>query len=580
MPLTNAKRAVTLNEECVLSERDIVKNKERRVYVSILAVSFLLFSSRTWARPWYPDEKPGDEVAGQGKTANPASAAKPTGKSACPPLPRANMKRRLKGLVLDSAAPFHLALSGIGTWLNMGAGKSPSGKVFNCIFTAPGSSRQKSPAELSLTRDMRLWVAANPPTPSTKQISPQWVGRFLNAAQSDSYKIVGKSVFKNKKEKKGRKMKRSRSAFANSGLQRAAHKVQEAQAQTNAQNKVLGLALGRALPPPSPTRARYFKILSARLHTNGASLGATNYARKIQMGMLAHAPQSVLRNLAASTSLNIIPWGKKLTQIPPFTALAGKKTFDGRLWDNVEGIAYTPAHKNSPRKTYVAASESDLIGNGPLDLNNRYRKGFLILHEYGHAVRFALTRDSDWRREGDGKAATLTWHGMASRLRESLSAIPAAFKNRKDVPTLDDSTAVYQSAMRKYGTIGLGHYADSNPDEAFAQATAAYLGVGDNGETANTLRRRDPQMYHLMREVYGRASANRFYKKGERSAVARLRFKNWTLSPRSKFGSMSLKSGSIFARRSHDNGLIKEICGKIGPARCKKYFQGPLPQGF
>ncbi len=569
--------------ENLVSERGEMKKNA----AAVLAVSFIFCSLGAWARPWYPDEKSGEAVVGQGKAGNSAPAAA-TGKTACRLLSSADLKQSLKTLVLESAAqargsltlPANQVSSGVRAWLKSRAGaQGPSGGILNCFFPDSGRSPQKSLMELSLARDMSRWVSRNPPADGGAKLSPKWVSRFLDAANSDASRILGKSIFKNKK-RKGREMKRSSGALAslaNSGVQQQSiNKARAGQIQTNVQNKAFQFAVGRALPPPSPTRERYLSKILSRLHSDGASSEATNYARKIQNGMLAHAPREVLRHLSDNTSLYIIPIGKKLTQIPPFTKLAGKKTFDGRLWDNVDGVG-------SPR--HVAVAETNLIGSDPLAMNSGYDKGFLILHEYGHAVRFNLTSSSDWKWKGGGKAATLTWRDMASKLGGSLSGILAAFKSPRYVPTFEDSRAVYQNAMRNYGTIGLGRYADSNADEAFAQATAAYFGVGFNGETAAILRRRDPPMYRLMREVYGRASADRFHKEGERSAIARIRFAQWIKKVKATKGNLEsrrrlLVKAVIYARLSHDKNLIKEMCDKVGPVRCKKYFHGPLPNGM
>ncbi len=569
--------------ENLVSERGEMKKNA----AAVLAVSFIFCSLGAWARPWYPDEKSGEAVVGQGKAGNSAPAAA-TGKTACRLLSSADLKQSLKTLVLESAAqargsltlPANQVSSGVRAWLKSRAGaQGPSGGILNCFFPDSGRSPQKSLMELSLARDMSRWVSRNPPADGGAKLSPKWVSRFLDAANSDASRILGKSIFKNKK-RKGREMKRSSGALAslaNSGVQQQSiNKARAGQIQTNVQNKAFQFAVGRALPPPSPTRERYLRVISKRIIANGAGPQALDYARKIQLGMLSHAPREVLRHLSDNTSLYIIPIGKKLTQIPPFTKLAGKKTFDGRPWEKVSGVAYRDGHFED-----VAVAENNLIGPGPFGVDGMARKGFMLLHEYGHAVRFALPSESDWRWKGDGKETTLTLRGMASRLRGSLSGILAAFKSRKSVPTFSDSQAVYESAMRDYGTVGLGRYADSNADEAFAQATAAYFGEGDNGETAAVLRKRDPRMYRLMMEVYGRASADRFYKKGERSIIARDRFKQWILrrGPAVSYPSLVLESAAIYARLSHDQKLIREMCDKIGPVRCNKYFHGPLPKG-
>ncbi len=239
-------------------------NKRNAAALVVLAIMFLSLGG-AWARPWSPDEKSGDDSvsvlsqASQNAAENQATAStNSTGKSACPILSRGDLRQKLKVLVLESAAESRGALmlsdqrvsSGVGIWL--GGKKAPSG-IFNCVFPYKGRRTRQSPAEVSLAKDMSRWVAANPPAVLGAKLPAAWVGNFLNAAQSDSLKIIGKSAFKSKKG--GRKTEKENKSTAKntSSVQSAIDKAKSAQAQTDAQNKAVERAVGQpALKIPSP----------------------------------------------------------------------------------------------------------------------------------------------------------------------------------------------------------------------------------------------------------------------------------------------------------------------------------------
>ncbi len=349
------------------------------------------------------------------------------------------------------------------------------------------------------------------------------------------------------------------------------------------------------LIPPSPkiantVRERYLKILIGHVVSNGASPEAVKYAKKILGGMLLHVPTEILGRLVKRNDyLFIIPQGKKLTQVWPLTRLAGKKTFDGRLWDNVRGISGVAFKDKKGRSGVLSAvAEENLLGLGG------YRKGFVLLHEYGHIVRLSgLIRENDWKWKwkqtphkrpslynSKGLEASVSLGEMILRVRNLPSKILASFKApREYMPTRDYSKAIYDSVMRNKGTLGLGAYADSNSDEAFAQATAAYFGVGYNGEVAGTLRRRDPQMYRLMERVYGREGADEFRERGSRAIYAKTLL-NLAKHEKKNFRWQYFERVVIFARAIGNDKFIAKMCGEMGAERCKKYFGGSTPKGF
>lgn len=237
-------------------------NKNNAMAIVIPTV-MLLSSSGAWARPWSPDEKSGDaqtaiesQISSKGEVL--PAAEQSTGKSSCPSLSRADMGQKLKVLVLESAAESRRALmlpdqrvsSGVGIWL--GGKNTPSG-IFNCVFPYRGRRTRQSPAEVSLAKDMSRWVSQNAPAAEGAKLPTAWVGKFLDAARSDSLRIIGKSAFKSKKGEQKTKKKNNSTAKNKSSAQSAIDKVKLARAQTDAQSKALLRAVGQpALKVPSP----------------------------------------------------------------------------------------------------------------------------------------------------------------------------------------------------------------------------------------------------------------------------------------------------------------------------------------
>ena len=238
-------------------------NKRNAAAVIIPSLMFLSLSG-AWARPWNPNENPGDDSASvlnqasqnaAGKQA--AVPAKSTGKSACPSLSRADLGQKLKVLVLESAAESRGSLilsdkrvsSGVGIWL--GAKKAPAG-IFNCVFPYKGQRTRQSPAEVRLAKDMSRWVSQNAPATAGAKLPAAWVGKFLDAARSDSFRVIGKSAFKSKKEDQTTRKKNNSTVKNKSSAQSAIDKAKLAQAQIAAQNKALEGAVGQPGKVPSP----------------------------------------------------------------------------------------------------------------------------------------------------------------------------------------------------------------------------------------------------------------------------------------------------------------------------------------
>lgn len=217
-------------------------------------------------------------------------------------------------------------------------------------------------------------------------------------------------------------------------------------------------------PPPSP-RSRALATLAARVDGHGASAASVRGARVLLRAVLADADQKVLDRLVAiGARVEIIPRNKRLTDLPHFAGLAGKKTFDGRPWDRTRGAGN--ARWADGTGVSCAVSEENLTDAAWTG----YPPGFLFVHEFAHLVHL---------------------NGLA------LGGGPDAG------PRANDVSLAFRAVLDRAGKTGLGGYADSNSREAFAEAAAAYFGVSDEGITREQLKKRSPELYAVVKSVYG-----------------------------------------------------------------------------
>jgi hypothetical protein len=247
-----------------------------------------------------------------------------------------------------------------------------------------------------------------------------------------------------------------------------------------------------APPPPQyaprdKEKAPYLVELDHNLIASGATPKEVATLRSGYRNLLEHLDAAVLKNLVKyEQHLVVIPKDKKLTEVAPFTALAGQKTFDGRKWEEVRGVSV----ESKKTGCAVAVAAENLSGDG-----GGYPKMFGFYHEYGHAVHGAglLPRDSppnDW----------------TERLLRSMWGNP---------PTKEAITRLYKTSMTRPQKTDLGDYADSNEYEFFAQGTAAYFDYGyvyykkQNGknarfqETPSSLKKANSGLFDLCLSLYG-----------------------------------------------------------------------------
>ena len=196
---------------------------------------------------------------------------------------------------------------------------------------------------------------------------------------------------------------------------------------------------------------------------HGASAAATSEANRLMnevLGSLRPSNQALLAGI--DIQQHIIPKDKKLTDLPEFSAKAGQKTVDGRIYDDLRGMG----GEKFGRSILYAVGEETLVSIPGYP--SPYGGGYVAAHEAGHVVeRFALT------------------NSQRNRLQDAF----------------DDRT-------RANGPW-LSPYAKSNPHEYFASSTAAFYGHPRTNSASDRtlftrawLKKNDGRMYRLLTDVY------------------------------------------------------------------------------
>lgn len=191
-----------------------------------------------------------------------------------------------------------------------------------------------------------------------------------------------------------------------------------------------------ALPAPTDAeRDAAVSLLLSRLVDRGVSPPAAAAARRAVRELLSRGDGRAARALARQNLwLFVIPAAGRLTDLPEFASLRGRRTHDGRPWEDIRGVGHVDIGGG---RTGCAFAEEDLL-NQDEDPAVGYPGLFVVTHELSHAV-------------------------------QDLGLPQAQF---------DRSVAAYRAALARPQKTGLGWYADSNYQEDFAQAAAAYMGVG------------------------------------------------------------------------------------------------------
>lgn len=138
---------------------------------------------------------------------------------------------------------------------------------------------------------------------------------------------------------------------------------------------------------------------------------------------LGHRPDIQERMQRANVALVIIPRKGKMTDVTQFAPLKGKKTFDGRVWDDVRGAG---GMRVSGGLWAIAVPEENLVETGTED---SYGAGYSVgLHELSHTVHSKGVSGSERDRITELYAAragppslrlTAPWHGALRRQRST-----------------------------------------------------------------------------------------------------------------------------------------------------------------
>lgn len=254
-------------------------------------------------------------------------------------------------------------------------------------------------------------------------------------------------------------------------------------------------------PPlePTPYDEDIEKILN-RVVRHEANAESQQQAQRVIRVMSTEMPASVRKNLVRNKiQVEIIPKDKKVTDLPNFSGLKGKKTFDGRLWDDVRGAAN---QRLADGGAACAIPEENLLPGGV-----GYIRFYVLAHEYGHMV---LTNGLPLKAPPPGKTRRAASFPSLERLRSlvfssfSSTMEPSAAAARDTPPPgQDEVEKTYIESMKRAEKTGLGDYADSSKGEMFAESSACYFGVNSPVKSAAELKTANENLHSIMARTYG-----------------------------------------------------------------------------
>jgi hypothetical protein len=241
---------------------------------------------------------------------------------------------------------------------------------------------------------------------------------------------------------------------------------------TSAGKRLLAHELTHVIQQSSPLRGSTSALqrkpapgLSTKVIAHSVSADAVELAQKRMNEVLGSLKDSEAGELKGKTvELHLIPHDKKLTDLSEFASLKGKKTFDGRNYDELRGVGAT---KVGETIRYAIAEEQLVAIKGK---PAGYQLGFVAAHESGHVVeQFGLSKDQK-------------------------KALQQAYDARKSA---------------KGPWLNPEGYTSSGAGEYFAQSTAAYFGRPYSSSEADKktytrlwLTKNDAAMAKLLASVY------------------------------------------------------------------------------
>lgn len=167
----------------------------------------------------------------------------------------------------------------------------------------------------------------------------------------------------------------------------------------------------------------------------------------------------------ANLTLVVVPRRALLTELPQFASLRGRRTFDGRPWEQVRGTGGVLLADGS---FAVAVPEENVLFGWADDA---YPALSIAVHEIAHALHDRVLDEADHRRIEDAFAA-----------------------------------------RRQLGGPFVDAYAASNAREYFAQGVNAFFGryPGFEERDARWLFHNDRQLYAALAKVFGPPPDRRF----------------------------------------------------------------------
>jgi hypothetical protein len=207
--------------------------------------------------------------------------------------------------------------------------------------------------------------------------------------------------------------------------------------------------------PPPPPGGRTTVLRGVEVTAYAPSDKAEIEAAKV-VSLMTVRPDIQKKLKAAKVELVIIPEHTKMTDLPEFASLKGRRTFDGRAWDDVRGVGGTLTDDG---RTAVGIPEENLA-NLPSD---GYPGNYSVaIHELAHCVHEHLSSPEK------------------IQIEEVFNARTAA------------------------GGPWTEAYGSSNVHEYFAQATNAFFnrnkGMGNSGKA--WLTKNDPEILALLKKIY------------------------------------------------------------------------------
>lgn len=228
-----------------------------------------------------------------------------------------------------------------------------------------------------------------------------------------------------------------------------------------------------------------------------------------------------------SVELHIVPEGKKLIDIPEFKDLAGTKTPDGRVWNDVPGAGGS----RSGSKLLIAAAEENPVGTH--DHGAEIGLGIgggLLLGAAGAAIGVAAGMGPADKNQGKRELVGGIVGGLIGSAVGALAFLFGMTKEKfggygKDfLPEHETSHSVEENALTDVQHTELqtlfdartaakgpwlppADYTSSNIDEYFAQCGAAffrkpYRDSDKDSYTPEWLEKNDPGMYKFLQEVF------------------------------------------------------------------------------